>query len=220
MIVASVGKWPIEADGAALEGIDAIELRLDLMELSSDDLPHVVNEVTSRVPRILATCRPGRAAERDRVALLCEATRLGAWAVDIEIDAPPASRAAVIAAARSNGCSVIVSHHDHDSTPGRRELARIVRRSLADGANIVKIACRVRTLADNATLLGLLDDDTTRGRVAVLGMGPLGWVTRVVAPLLGSPLTFVSLGSGTETAPGQPTRDELLAAWSALGAGS
>ena len=215
MIVASLGRWPIEE--AALEGIDAVELRLDLMGVSLTDLPEVATAVTRRVPRLLATCRPGHATEADRVALLSAAARLGAWAVDVELDAPPASRATLIGAARSSGCTVIVSHHDHQGTPPRSALARIVRRSIAAGADIVKIACQARTLSDNATLLGLLDDGATAGRVAVVGMGPLGWVSRVVAPLLGSPLAFVSLGPGTETADGQPTRAALLSAWAALG---
>jgi len=216
VIVASLGTWPCEAADADLAGIEAVELRLDLMGVSVADLRQIIDGARRRVPRIIATCRPGRASEEDRVALLCEAVRLGAWAVDVEIDALAASRADVVRAARSHGCKVIISHHDHERTPTRDMLQRIVRRAFAAGADLVKIACRVVTLADNATLLGLLDDGTTAGRIAVVGMGRLGRVTRVAAPALGSPLAYVSLGSGLETADGQPTRDALVRAWSAL----
>lgn len=217
MVIASVGTWPVEVADSALEGIDAIELRLDLMGVSLADLPQVVSRVVERIPKLIATCRPGTASEGDRVALLCQAARLGAWAVDVEIDAPPASRAAVVRAARSYGCAVIVSHHDRERTPAPRVLRHIVRRSLAAGADYVKIACRARTLGDNAAMLGLLDNEATTGRVAVMGMGPLGWVSRVVAPLLGSPLAFVALAPGLETADGQVTREALLSVWSVLG---
>jgi 3-dehydroquinate dehydratase-1 len=135
----------------------------------------------------------------------------------VEIDAPAASRSAVVSAARSRGCTVIVSYHDYEGTPPRRALQRIIRRSLDAGADLIKIACRVRALADNATLLGLLDDQSAPGRIAVLGMGPLGRVSRVVGPLIGSPLAYVAIAPGLETADGQMTREDLQAAWTALG---
>jgi 3-dehydroquinate dehydratase-1 len=216
VIVASLGRWPWEVVPTDLDGIDAVELRLDLMGASLADLPGIMKRVGDSVPRIIATCRPGRGAEADRVALLVEAARLGAWAVDVEADARAASRDAVIAAARSHGCRVIVSHHDHERTPPREALQHIVRGALAEGADIVKISCHVLGPADNATLLGLLDDPATAGRIAVLGMGVAGRPTRVMAPLVGSALAYVSVREGLETAEGQPTREALLRAWSVL----
>jgi 3-dehydroquinate dehydratase I len=214
VIVASLGAWPGEAAKDDLAGFEAVELRLDLMDASVAGLPRIVSGVTSLGARVIATCRPGRISEQDRVALLCEAARLGAWAVDVEIDAAAATRTAVAHAAHSHGCRVIISHHDHERTPSRETLREIVRRSFESGADIVKIACCVVTLADNATLLGLLDDGTTAGRLAVVGMGSLGRVARIVAPLLGSPLAYVSPRQGLETAEGQLTRDALVRAWS------
>ena len=217
MIVASLGVWPWSSEDADLAGIDAIELRLDLMDALLAGLPAIISAMTAVAPRFIATCRPGRVSEADRVALLCESARNGAWAVDLEIDAPEASRVAVLSAARAHGSRVIISHHDHERTPSRRELDGSVRRAFDAGADIVKVACRVLTAADHAALLGLLDDERTAGRVAVVGMGPRGRLTRIVAPLLGSPLVYVSLRRGLETADGQLTHGELVQAWAALG---
>lgn len=217
MIVASIGVWPWSGEDADPDGIDAVELRLDLMDASLAGLPAIVSTITAVVPRFIATCRPGRANESDRLALLCESARSGAWAVDLEIDAPGDWRAAVLAAARAHGSRVIISHHDHERTPPRLELDGIVRRAFDAGADIAKVACRVLTAADHAALLGLLDDEHTAGRVAVIGMGPRGRLTRIVAPLLGSPLVYVSLRRGLETADGQLTRGALVQAWAALG---
>jgi 3-dehydroquinate dehydratase type I len=216
LTVASLGAWPYDVSGADLAGIDALELRFDLMGVSAAGLPQVMEVVRRRVPRVIAACRPGGGTEEDRVALLCEAARLGAWAVDVEIDAPAVSRAEVLRAARLHGCRVIISHHDDERTPTREALTQVVRRAFAAGADIVKIACRVVTPADNATLLGLLDEAETAGRIAVVGMGRLGRLTRVVAPALGSALAYVSFAPGLETADGQPTREALLRARSAL----
>jgi 3-dehydroquinate dehydratase-1 len=217
VIVACLGVWPWRMADGDLAGIDAVELRLDLMNTSLAGLATVVGNVAARVPRIIATCRPGHASEADRVALLGEAARIGAWGVDIEIDAPAESRAAVHAAARAHGRCLIVSHHDPDRTPSRVALDEIVRRAFQADADIVKIACRVLTAADHGALLGLLDDERTAGRIAVVGMGPRGRLTRIVAPLMGSPLAYVSMQAGLETADGQLTRGELAEAWSALG---
>ena len=55
-------------------------------------------------------------------------------------------------------------------------------------------------MKDNARLLGLLDSNKN---VVVIGMGELGKITRIIAPILGSKFTFASLSRGKETADGQ-----------------
>jgi 3-dehydroquinate dehydratase-1 len=55
-------------------------------------------------------------------------------------------------------------------------------------------------MRDNARLLGLLDLGVP---LVVVGMGRLGRLTRIAAPLLGSLFTYASLGAGRETADGQ-----------------
>ena len=67
-------------------------------------------------------------------------------------------------------------------------------------ADLAKIACLVTRPSDNARLLGLLDSGRA---ILVAGMGPLGAVTRLAAPLLGSPFTYASLSEDAAAAPGQ-----------------
>jgi 3-dehydroquinate dehydratase-1 len=45
--------------------------------------------------------------------------------------------------------------------------------------------------------------------IIVIGMGAMGKITRIVAPLLGSPFTFASLGEGKETAEGQMAAEKM-----------
>ena len=66
----------------------------------------------------------------------------------------------------------------------------------------------VHSSRDNARLLGLLDDSK---KIVVIGMGDKGRITRIAAPLLGSPFTFASLSKGKETAPGQIDKEKLEA---------
>jgi 3-dehydroquinate dehydratase len=46
--------------------------------------------------------------------------------------------------------------------------------------------------------------------MVIIGMGKLGVVTRIAAPLLGAEFTFAAPETGKETAPGQISKDKLL----------
>lgn len=196
MICVSLAEPTAETCRRALEGVGLAEIRLDKMRIG----PAGVRAIFSRHPRLIATCRPGAMPEARRRRLLLAAVEAGAAFVDIEIEANPRFRDRLIAAARARDCKVIVSHHDFRRTPPRAELEAAVDRAFASGADIAKIACRVRVLRDNARLLGLLDRDLP---LVVVGMGNMGRLTRIAAPLLGSLFTYATLSEGKETAEGQ-----------------
>ena len=98
---------------------------------------------------------------------------------------------------------MIVSHHDSEERRRERSSKPIVDRCFRSGADIAKIACRVRSLRDNARLLGLLDDATA---MVVVGLGKRGRMTRVAGPLAGGLFTFASRAKGRETAGADPRR--------------
>lgn len=186
----------------ALKGLPFCEVRMDRMDLTAPD----VRTIFFRHHNLIATCRPGLFPEDHRKMLLLEAIKAGAAFVDVEVEASTRYREEIMKYAKSCGCAVIVSFHDHARTPGREELASTVAACFSLGADIAKIACMVRTCADNARLLGLLDDAR---RIVVVGMGEMGRITRIAAPLLGSPFTFACLASGRETADGQIDHETL-----------
>lgn len=189
----------------ALEALDFAELRLDLMKVTEADLPILAGSGK----RLLATCRPGSRSDAQRKALLLGCIRHGMDMVDVEAEAGEEYFAEILREARRCGTKVILSHHDQERTPARRELEAIIARSFAAGADFVKIACRANSPSDSARLLGLLDRPRHRGRLIVVGLGEFGSITRILAPFLGSPFTFASLGEGSETAPGQIGYREL-----------
>jgi 3-dehydroquinate dehydratase-1 len=196
VICVSIMERTKEATLAALCGVEFAEVRLDALPPSAED----AREIFRAHPRLIATMRPGPHPDEQRLTVLAAAIGAGAAYVDIELDSPTILREGVLAEARRHGCEVIVSHHDHERTPGREELVRIVGECFAAGADIAKVACRADSARDAARILGLLDD----GRpIVAIGMGRMGRMTRVVAPLLGSPFTYASRGAGAETAEGQ-----------------
>jgi 3-dehydroquinate dehydratase-1 len=187
---------------AALAGIPFAEIRLERMRTGEEG----VGRVFSSHPRLIATCRPGRFADSRRLSLLRAAISAGAAFVDIEVEAGASYKRALVREARASGCDVIVSYHDLERTPSRGTLAGVVDRCFASGANIAKIACRIRSPKDNARLLGLQDDDRA---LVVVGLGKMGAMTRVMGPLAGGLFSFASLARGRETAGGQIPHEDL-----------
>lgn len=196
MICVSIGNVTFEECLAALDAVEFAEIRIDTMAFAAGQ----IRVLFSRPKRLVATCRPGTRGEDDRKALLAEAIAAGASFVDLEAEAGDAFKKEIVERARARGCRVIISHHDLAKTPPRAALERVIRAGFKDGADVVKIACRVRSPAESARLLGLLDDPRS---LIVVGLGPLGRITRVAALFLGSPFTYASPAPGKETAEGQ-----------------
>jgi len=179
-----------------LSGAELAEVRLEELSPTIDD----VREIFAQPAKLVATMRPGRHSDEERLRILVAAIAAGAAYVDIELDSPTILREGVLAAARKDGCEVIISHHDYEMTPEPERLRKIVDECFAAGADIAKVACRVNSRADAARILGLLDGERP---VIAIGMGKLGRITRIAAPLLGSPFTYASQGEGKGTAEGQ-----------------
>ena len=196
MICVSLIDLTYEQCLVAISDLDFVEIRLDRIDV---DLQKVKN-LFSTDARTIATCRPGRIPDDERRQLLKAAIHSGANYVDIELDADATYRESLILHARKNDCKVIISHHDYQGTPPVDELHRLVENIFSLGADIAKIACKADSARDNARLLGLLDGDRA---VIVIGMGPVGKITRVTAPLLGSPFTYCSLTEDRPAAEGQ-----------------
>lgn len=204
MICVSIAEPTLDDCLAAVKGLDFVEVRVDKTGLSLVD----VKQLFAESVKMIATCRPGTRTEDERLAILLAAVAAGAAYVDIEVDAPRASREAVLAAARGKGCRVIVSYHNFTETPLKHHLLQVIEECFDLGADIAKIICRVQNSQDCVRMLSLYE---SRKNVIALGMGPLGVITRIAAPFLGAPLTYASLAPGKETAEGQPDLKTLEA---------
>lgn len=218
MICVSIGERSVEGCLKAIKAPgnpELAEIRIDMLERPDEAGVRRIFSPRpgSRNAKLIATCRPGKLPDGERKALLLAAIGAGAAFVDVEVEAGDAYKHDIAAAAKANGCAVIVSFHDYSGTPGRGELKQVLDWCFESGADIAKIACNVNSEADCARLLGLLDD---KRKVAVVGMGARGRVVRVVAPLLGSQLAFASAGRGKETAEGQLTQEQMRKAWEGI----
>ncbi len=199
------------ASGFALA--DMVELRIDRM--GAPDLPALVG---ARKGILLVTNRRKKEGgfftgpEKDRVNLLAEAARLGADWVDIE--ASTGRRLISDLTAKISGpgrnTKMIVSHHELRGTPPWRALRRRYEACRAFGAQVVKIVTYAQAVEDNLRVLQLIPRSLAEGQsIVAFCMGPQGRISRVLAPILGSCISYASLRKGAESASGQPTVSEM-----------
>jgi len=186
---------------------DLIEARIDLFE---NQTPEYVEKVLRTLRRshypMIATIRKAsegggwRGSNREREHLFRTILPL-VDAVDVELSAR-ALIEPVIEAAHDRGRLVIVSAHDLDRTPPGRTLARRIRAARRLGADIVKLAAHARDLDDVSTLLRVLLSHP-RVPLALIAMGPVGTMSRVLFAAAGSLLTYAFAEEDAPTAPGQ-----------------
>jgi 3-dehydroquinate dehydratase/shikimate dehydrogenase len=184
------------ARDAAAQLADLVEVRLD----SVAD-PDAAGALEGRCGPVVVTCRPawegGRftGAEEDRRRILGEALERGAEYVDIEWQAGFEDLVA------SGGRRVVLSMHDFNGIP--RDLPERFKAMRALVSGPVKVAVAVHQLRDLLPLMRLAQGST--GESIVIGMGPAGIPSRVLASRFGSAWTY----AGDGVAPGQLTIERM-----------
>ena len=179
---------------------DVIELRLDSV---SD--PDVAAALAGRRRPVIVTCRPKwegghfKGAEEERRRILAEALALGAEYVDIEARARFDDLLA-----DSGGRRVVLSYHDFDGIPS--DLSGLVQAMRSTGADVVKVAVTAKRLSDCVPLHDLGAQAGRQTGLVVIGMGPFGLATRVLAGRFGSMWTY----AGTDREVGQVSAATLL----------
>jgi len=199
---------------------DLLELRIDL--IADLDLPDLMRAKTG--PVLITNRRREEGGgflgtEEERIFLLCEAIRLKAEYVDMEAATDTGLARQVLGAAAEQGgqTKIIVSFHDYNATPAMGALRRIWGACREKGGDIVKIVTYARRSEDNLRILSLIPYSRKRGQdIIAFSMGEEGRISRVMAPLLGSYLTFAALDKGEEAAPGQMTIEEMKQVFSIL----
>jgi len=179
-----------------LEKVEMAEIRIDLTESSDED----IRKIFSSRNKLIATCRPGKYSQPERIHKLKLAIESGATFVDIEYEADDDFRNALIEFAHLRQCDVIISYHNYEKTPELDELEKIMHNCFEQGADMAKIATMIKVNRDNSKILSLYK---APGRLVAIGMGELGKISRIVAPFLGAEFTYASLTDDNTTAPGQ-----------------
>ncbi len=197
VVLAVVGESSAVAQAAG-EGIDILEARVDLFDgqLTSASVVDEVKVLKRHEMPLIGTIRgqgevrgTARVSDAQREALYQHLSPL-VDAIDIDLSATMLK--SVIATARRNKNTMILSHHDFRSTPPASTLEHIVRKATTLGADIIKIATLARNESDVVRLLQFTAAHRQNNLVTI-SMGNIGSLSRLVLPFAGSLLTYTSV---------------------------
>ena len=183
----------------------------DLFELRLDRLAGIANRVEKVLPKLRAplivTARhphEGGARElrlRHRQDLLVRFLKHADY-TDVELRSVRELRSLLKLAAKKN-VRKIISFHNFKATPSVRTLSTKAREAKSHGADIFKVATRTDTPMELGRLLEFMAGTRLDLGLAVMGIGKLGAISRVLLARAGSVLIYASVG------PASPVEGQL-----------
>ncbi len=187
---------------------DPVEIRVDGLEDPSpekvkkllESIRHVTDLPLILTNRVLDEGGAFSGSEDERIMILEENMAL-ADAVDIELSTEKKRRDKLVEKAKEKQIPVIISAHDFEKTPDEATMLKTIATEFRAGANVAKIAVMAHSNDDILKILNVTHEASEMGDVCIIAMGEAGKLTRVVALLLGSCITYAS--AGEPTAPGQ-----------------
>lgn len=224
VIGGTVGEMMAAASRGVKQGADLIELRFDGLR-RKDGIEKLIRK---NVPTIF-TNRPKREGGRfvgredKRVSYILDAIASGVSCVDIELSTPGGLRSKLVSEAKRSGVSVMMSWHDFSGTPPVGRMGNILRRMVKAGCDLAKVVTLAENPADAFRVLDLLMRVQNEVPLPVIAfaMGDAGRITRIAAPIFGSPITYANVSR--RTAPGQldvATTKRLLREFIPMGGGA
>jgi 3-dehydroquinate dehydratase type I len=203
---------------SAIEKMESAASLADLIELRIDRIPGADLErllAARRTPVIVTNRRREEGGgftgtEEERVELLKEAVCLGADYVDVETATDSTLKAGLREVIVGTSTKLIVSWHDFSKTPSAEFLKAKLTACMADGPAIVKIVTQADAAVDCLRLLELIPYARQKDQAIIaFCMGRPGKISRIMAPLLGSVLSYAALEQEGASAPGQLTIHQM-----------
>ena len=202
-----------------LQNCDLIELRIDFYE-NIHDLKQVhelllqVRQQTN-LPLLLTyrSLKEGghiQLSDQEYLSLVQTACQSGCIdIVDIELESGNMLVYQLVEIAHQNHVKVLMSYHDFEKTPTVMEMKERLEKMEIMGADICKIAVMPFFYKDVIQLLNTTMEMSQRltRPLVTMSMGKIGKITRIVGELVGSSITFASVGQSS--APGQLTLEDM-----------
>ncbi len=187
---------------------DLVEVRADSLKDPSpkkvkkllESIRHVTDLPLILTNRVLDEGGAFSGSEDERLLIL-EENMVLADAIDIELSTEKKRRDKLVEKAKEKQIPVIISAHDFEKTPDEVTMLKTIATEFRAGANVAKIAVMAHSNDDILKVLNVTHEASELGNICTIAMGEAGKLTRVVAPLLGSCITYATVGE--PTAPGQ-----------------
>lgn len=197
-----------------------VEVRIDQWPRPREALP-LVEKLSKAGKRVVATLRESREGGGwsgdlgEKLELLGEAALLGASWVDVEETLLSDARVVRWLSQLPADVGVIVSSHHTSPPPSSVPGPRVVH-GVGGRRVVFKRVYTALEWEDNLTVLEA--DRMWMGRLVSFNMGEKGRPSRVLAPIVGAPFTFVYPESlGVPSASGQMSDWEMINVWRSLG---
>ncbi|MFL6597511.1 MAG: type I 3-dehydroquinate dehydratase, partial [Chthoniobacterales bacterium] len=190
----------------------------DLFELRLDRLAGMADQVEIALPKLrrplIITARDPHEGGAGKLSLSQRRKLLARFLghadyLDVELRSASVLRS-LLALAKKKKVRRIISFHNFKSTPNARILAAKAREAKSHGADIFKIATRTDTPMELGRLLDFITKNRVDVPLAVMGIGRLGAISRVLLARAGSVLIYASVGAVTDVE-GQMSVEQLRA---------
>lgn len=188
---------------------DGVELRLDYVD--NWDIQQIKElRQASTVPVILTLRNQAHGghyphSETQRLQAMTELCKLNPDYLDLEYDVPPQ----YIQTIRRlyPAIKIILSYHNFQETPA--DLANLFQSIYQPDCYAYKIATQAHSSLDALRMLHCVSSLSHQYRIIGLCMGEFGQFTRILAPVVGSLLTYACWEPSQATAPGQLILEDL-----------
>ena len=188
----------------------------DLFELRLDRLAGIADQLESALPKLrrplIITARDSREGGANKLRLQQRRDLLARFLhhadyVDVELRLASALLSS-FGFAGNKSIRRIISFHDFKSTPKSKVLVAKARDAKALRADIFKVATRTDTPMELGRLLEFMMSRSLDLGLAVMGIGRLGAISRVLLARAGSVLIYASMGPGSDVE-GQLSLEQL-----------
>ncbi len=189
--------------------VDGIELRLDYF--TNIDIQALKSFLKNcKLPVMLTLRRNDQGGkffgpEEERLKLLESLCALEPAYIDLEYDVPKDFRKRLFEAYPK--ISFLSSYHDFEGIPSN--LDEVYNNIKTPYAHIYKLAVTAKSSIDAMKLLLFVKSHSIQDQIIGIAMGEEGRITRLLAPIVGSFLTYALLSTEASTAPGLLTAREM-----------
>jgi 3-dehydroquinate dehydratase-1 len=190
------------ASRADLERATRMRRPPDLFELRLDSLASIADRVERMLPKLrrplIITARDPREGGANQLRLRQRRDLLARFLNHAEfIDVELRSASALLRSfdlTKNKRVRRIISFHDFKSTPKTKLLMTKARDAKVLRADIFKVATRTDTPMELGRLLDFITNTRVNLPLAVMGIGKLGAISRVILARAGSALIYASVG--------------------------
>jgi 3-dehydroquinate dehydratase-1 len=173
--------------------VDKIKTNQEIKELIQEaDFPYIISCRSKMVNGFF------EGSEEERIARQIQAIEAGARIIDIELTTEEGLRNEVIRSAKNHQTSLLIGFEDMQKMPAIGKILGSLKEIEDLGADIAKFAVKTNCYEDTLNVLKITNwaKDLISIPFAAVAIGEFGLISRPLALLMGSSMTYCAMESG------------------------